>query len=209
MDELGEMLGRFGMENMDRLLSKDSKRKIISEEATLKIGLSSIKKRELEQITALKNQLMLHLFHHGDFSPFLKQRCQHIIKWISSLLASAPSALAQKVHYDYELRDFGNHPRTELPWSFLMPLQDYCLLGIREVLGPQCERERWLIVKRGQCLFFRGDLLHCGGPNRSSANQYRIDAYGVTEHFSHPENEVLVSDRHTLEIELPAEAECI
>jgi hypothetical protein len=197
IDELHPLLNEFSIDNFDVLTSSDRKRRILTQQVSYKDGaLSPAMMRLKHLIENSKNEvldIMLSVLSNTE-------KFGHLSSMVGAVLGSRKGAKSQQVHVDFAKESLDKVVEDGYPWSMVIPVNDYCFLGVR----PDNGVEEWLTVRRGQFLIFRGDLYHCGGPHFLNEPQFRLHAYGVTGDIRPPENAILVHPTEMfLKIPLP------
>lgn len=105
------------------------------------------------------------------------QMNKHVVV-VVNILVSLPGAGAQEVHLDFSEDVLTSLDVSEIPFSILLPLHDYCLFNLQ--LHGKYDTITPVTIPYGMYIQFRGDLWHFGGINPLSIVQYRIHAYFAT-----------------------------
>jgi hypothetical protein len=106
-----------------------------------------------------------------------KKLKKHVVVKVN-ILVSLPGAASQEVHLDFSEEVLTGLDVSEMPFSILLPLHDYCLFNLQ--LHGKYDTITPVTIPYGMYVQFRGDLWHFGGINPLSIVQYRIHAYFAT-----------------------------
>jgi len=132
---------------------------------------------------------------YGKVIQFIqKEFKQHSVLQLN-ILKSAPYAIAQGLHYDFDLL---NKATFNYPMSLIIPLHEHCNICTATSFYENNEATEENLVTMQQLqrvnvnhyILFRGDLLHSGGSNDLPISHFRLHYYIAQNKSDIPSNSV-------------------